>query len=120
MNLGAAPDLAALEPGAVPPVGLAEATGIAVTPEEFLDLLAPAFAHWEAVLASQGFAPIRTAWLAAAARLGGQITARLPGQSVSGRFETIDATGALVLATPDGQVTLRAAEVFFDDTPAGG
>lgn len=113
VNLSAAPDAEALEPGAVPPVGLRAATGLVIAPEAFLDLLAPAYAAWEARLAAEGFAPLRDAWLARAARLGEPIRARLPGREIAGRFETIDLTGALVLATPEGRVVLPAAEIHF-------
>ena len=113
VNLTVAPDPAALEPGAVPPVSLAEATGIRVAPEEFLDLLAPALQDWEARLLADGFAPVRTAWLARATRLGQEITARLPGRALTGRFETVDETGALVLSTAEGRVVLPAAEIHF-------
>ena len=37
----------------------------------------------------------------------------LPDRTLAGRFETIDATGALVLATDEGRVVLPAAEVHF-------
>jgi BirA family biotin operon repressor/biotin-[acetyl-CoA-carboxylase] ligase len=114
VNLATAPEAAALEAGAVAPVSLRGATGITVAPEEFLELLAPAVAAWEARLAAEGFAPLRAAWLARAGRLGEAITARLPGREIRGRFETVDETGALVLATADGRVTLPAAEVFFE------
>ncbi len=60
-----------------------------------------------------GFAPIRAAWLAHAARLGEVIYARLPDRTISGTFETIDETGALVLTMAKGRQTLPAAEVFF-------
>ena len=113
VNLASAPDPAALEPGAVPPVSLREATGLGVTPEDLLDHLAPAVAAWEDRLNDEGFAPLRAAWLARATRLGEQITARLPGRSLVGRFETIDPTGALVLATADGRVALPAADIAF-------
>ena len=44
---------------------------------------------------------------------------RLPGREIEGVFETIDETGALVLATPGGRATLAAAEIHFpDETPA--
>jgi BirA family transcriptional regulator, biotin operon repressor / biotin---[acetyl-CoA-carboxylase] ligase len=113
VNLAVAPDPASLEPGAVPPVALREATGLAVSPEEFLDQLAPAVAAWEDRLTDEGFAPLRAAWLARATRIGEPITARLPDRTLTGRFETVDPTGALVLATTDGRVVLPAAEIAF-------
>ncbi len=113
VNLAAAPQAAALEPGAVAPAALAEATGLAPDPETFLDLLAPCVEVWEARLRTEGFGPVREAWLARAARLGEPIRARTPGAELTGAFETVDATGALVLATATGRVTLPAAEVHF-------
>ena len=113
VNLASAPDPDSLEPGAVPPVSLRGATGLAVAPEDLLDHLAPALAGWEDRLADEGFAPLRAAWLARAIRLGETITARLPDRTLTGRFETIDPTGALVLGTAEGRVILPAAEVTF-------
>ena len=113
VNLASAPDPDSLEPGAVPPVSLRAATGLAVAPEDLLDHLAPALAGWEDRLADEGFAPLRAAWLARAIRLGETITARLPNRTLTGRFETIDPTGALVLGTAEGRVILPAAEVTF-------
>lgn len=104
-----------LPPEAERAASLADATGQRLVPEALLDALAPAFARWEARLVGEGFAPLREAWLARAARLGEAVVARLPGARHEGRFETIDASGALVLATDGGQVVLPAAEVYFGD-----
>ena len=60
-----------------------------------------------------GFEPIRTAWLDRAARLGQVITARTATSQTTGTFETVDATGNLVLNTPKGRVRIPAADVFF-------
>jgi BirA family transcriptional regulator, biotin operon repressor / biotin---[acetyl-CoA-carboxylase] ligase len=113
VNLIAAPDQSLLEPGAVSPVTVLGETGQRVTPEAFLDLLAPAYARWEAVFVTGGFAPLRREWLDHAARLGQIIRARTGTTSREGRFETVDATGALILGTADGPVAISAAEVFF-------
>ena len=113
VNLIASPDATQVEPGATPPVNLLAETGLRITPEAFLNHLAPAFAHWEAQLTTHGFAPLRSEWLAHAARLGETITARTGTISHLGRFETIDHTGALVLHTQAGRMTIPAADVFF-------
>lgn len=113
LNLAHAPPADRLEPGAVPPIALREVLGEAVTPEAFLDHLAPAFAHWQARLADEGFAPVREAWLARAARLGQMITARMPYLTRSGRFDGIDAEGALILMTDQGRETIPAADIHF-------
>ena len=113
VNLAAAPPAAALEPGALRPVSLAGETGAAVSPADFLEALAPAYADWEQRLATWGFEPIRTAWLARAARLGQTITARLPAEVVTGTFREVDAAGHLVLSTAEGPRRIAAADIFF-------
>ena len=112
VNLARAPEANEVEPGAFRPVALADA-GITVGPETFLDKLAPAFARWQAVLAEEGFEPVRRAWLARAARLGEPVTARTGHAAVVGRFETVDSSGALVLAMPEGRRVVAAADIFF-------
>jgi BirA family transcriptional regulator, biotin operon repressor / biotin---[acetyl-CoA-carboxylase] ligase len=113
VNLIAAPDASQVEPGAIPPVSLLAETGHRVTPETFLAHLAPAYAKWERIFTTQGFAPLRTEWLAHAARLGDTIRARTGTATHEGRFDTVDDTGALVLHTAQGRVAIPAAEVFF-------
>ncbi|PIE16435.1 MAG: biotin--[acetyl-CoA-carboxylase] ligase [Rhodobacterales bacterium] len=111
VNLLTPPD--AVEPGAMRPVSLFNETGAAVQPQEFLNALAPAFARYEAQFTDLGFAPIRTAWLNRAARLGQVITARTGTAEFTGTFETIDDSGALILNTPQGRQAIPAGEVYF-------
>lgn len=113
VNLAAAPEASALEAGALTPVSLRGETGTAVTPGDFLAVLAPAYAHWEERFSSSGFAPIRTAWMARAARIGQTLTARLPAEAVTGIFREVDAAGHLVLSTPGGPRRIAAADIFF-------
>jgi BirA family biotin operon repressor/biotin-[acetyl-CoA-carboxylase] ligase len=113
VNLIAAPEASQVEPGAVPPVSLLQETGLKITPQAFLDALAPAYAAWEATFTTEGFAPLRTAWLSHAARLGQPIRARTGAETREGTFETIDATGNLILRTPQARLAIPAAEVFF-------
>ncbi|WFE74401.1 biotin--[acetyl-CoA-carboxylase] ligase [Roseinatronobacter sp. S2] len=110
VNLLHAPDA---EDGALRPVSLMSETGIATSPEEFLDVLAPAYAKWEHQLVTYGFAAIRQAWMNSAARLGERIVARTVTDSYEGTFEGIDATGALMLRTAQGRRAIPAADVFF-------
>lgn len=112
-NLAATPDASLIEPSPFPPVCLASETGVRVTPEEFLDVLAPAFAHWEQQFTTYGFEPIRTAWLARAAKLGEPIRARTTLDEHHGTFEDVDAQGNLVLRQSSGALSISAAEVFF-------
>jgi len=111
VNLVASP--VGLPEGALPPISLQEVLHSPPSAEDFLELLANAFLKYERQMRSYGFEPIRMAWLAKAARIGEVIHARLPEATLSGTFETIDETGALVLGTENGPATLPAAEVFF-------
>lgn len=113
VNLAAAPDPGQVEPGALRPVSLLSETGTAIDPEEFLNILAPAYARLESQFASYGFAPLRAAWLERAARLGEPVTARMGSETVTGTFETIDETGQLVLRGSHGVRRITAAEIFF-------
>ena len=113
VNLADAPPAELVEPGAVRPVSLLSETGTAITPDDFLPYLAAAYAVRDAQFTTYGFAPIRAAWLDRAARLGETITARTGAQSTTGRFETVDAQGNLVLVTPTGRPAIAAADVYF-------
>ncbi|MGO4907094.1 biotin--[acetyl-CoA-carboxylase] ligase [Pseudorhodobacter sp. W20_MBD10_FR17] len=113
VNLIGAPSADQVEPGAVPPVSLLAETGLRISPENFLTALACAYDRWETLFVQQGFAPLRTEWLAHAARLGETITARTGTQSENGVFETIDASGALILKTSHARRAIPAAEIFF-------
>lgn len=112
VNLATAPDAGEVETRALRPVALTEA-GASPTPEEFLDLLAPAFARYERQFTTYGFAPIRTEWLNRAAHLGDVITARTGTDETTGTFETIDEAGRLILTTAQGRTAIAAADIFF-------
>jgi len=113
VNLIHAPARDEVEDGATAPASLLQDTGSCLTPEEFLDLLAPAYAAREASFSTYGFGPTREAWLARAAKLGQPITARTMRETIPGTFQTVDETGALVLKTANGPRAIQAAEVFF-------
>lgn len=113
VNLVASPALNQVERGAVPPVSVKGESGQDVSASAFLGQLAPAFARWDAQLVTYGFAPIRAAWLTHAARLGEVITAKLPTEEITGRFETLDENGYLVLTTAKGPRAIAAADVYF-------
>lgn len=112
VNLAAAPDRAAVS-GSAEPVSLRAETGVEIAPQDFLPLLADAFATQERKLVAFGFGRIREEWLSHAARLGDVIVARCGTAEYVGVFETVDEEGSLVLATPDGTRVIAAADVHF-------
>ena len=113
VNLAEAPTPAEVEPEAMAPVSLRGETGTEIAPQEFLPYLARAFAKYQSQFETYGFAPIRAAWLARAARLGETVTARMTRETVEGRFETIDESGNMILVTPAGPRAIAAADIFF-------
>ncbi|OWU83643.1 biotin--acetyl-CoA-carboxylase ligase [Oceanicola sp. 22II-s10i] len=113
INLAEAPPVDMLPPEAVRPVSLFGETGVIVTPEDFLTPFAAAMAHYEVQLEDYGFAAIREAWLARAARIGEEIVARTGTSETRGIFETVDQNGHLVLKTASGRQSIAAADVYF-------
>jgi BirA family biotin operon repressor/biotin-[acetyl-CoA-carboxylase] ligase len=82
--------------------------------DDALSLLASFWTKWYEEWTAKGFEPIRDAWLARAAQIGGRIRARLETGETSGVFEGIDQTGALILReTQDRTRIIAAGEVFF-------
>lgn len=85
-----------------------------IAPSALAQSLDTAFwAHYD-LWRGQGFAPLRSAWLERAAGLGKAITVRLPNETVSGVFEDLDDTGALVLRMKTGTRMISAGDVYFD------
>jgi BirA family biotin operon repressor/biotin-[acetyl-CoA-carboxylase] ligase len=83
-------------------------------PDEILAVLARAFDDVLARWLTEGFEPIRQAWLARATGLGGPCTARLERETVTGVAEGLDADGALLLRLPGGMLRrITAGDVFF-------
>jgi BirA family biotin operon repressor/biotin-[acetyl-CoA-carboxylase] ligase len=67
-----------------------------------------------------GFPNIREEWLANAFGPGAEIRVALANETVEGRFETIDATGRLVLATRHGPRVIEAGDVLLGPRAAAG
>lgn len=97
-----------------PATSIAALGAAAPSPKDMMLELASAFAKWYDVWAAQGFSPIRDAWLARAAKLGERIIARLQNEEITGVFEGIDETGALILREGQGKTrAIAAGEIFF-------
>ena len=57
----------------------------------------------------EGFSTVRTDWLARAAGLGQVVEVRLAERTLTGRFETVDDAGRLVLELPEGKRQVLAS-----------
>ena len=109
VNLAAYPDDVEL-----PATSLAVQGILPPTPRDAMLDLAAAFAKWYEVWRTQGFAPVREAWLARASGLGSRVRARLAKEEIVGVFQGIDESGALLLGLAGGVTRVIAAgEVFF-------
>jgi BirA family biotin operon repressor/biotin-[acetyl-CoA-carboxylase] ligase len=87
--------------------------GVRTAPESLFTQLSAAMVHrlaqWNR---GAGFAAIRADWLARAAGLGKPIRVKSGDGELEGSFETIDATGRLVIRLADGTMrTLAAGDV---------
>jgi BirA family biotin operon repressor/biotin-[acetyl-CoA-carboxylase] ligase len=81
-----------------------------VAPDPFLKRLAAAFAAWLGRWRTEGLAPVRTAWLAAAHPIGAALTAG----GARGTFDGLDETGALRLRLEDGGLRIiHAGDIFL-------
>ncbi|MEM1382011.1 MAG: biotin--[acetyl-CoA-carboxylase] ligase [Pseudomonadota bacterium] len=115
VNLASHPPAETLPADAVTPTDLVAEGGTPTAPEPALDLLAAAMATWSDRFRIEGFAPIREAWLSRAARLGQSVTASFSTGRITGVFADVDASGALVLNTPDGLRRIAAADIHFPE-----
>jgi BirA family biotin operon repressor/biotin-[acetyl-CoA-carboxylase] ligase len=116
VNLNSDPSDETIEAGALAPIRLGDHTDGPIDPLEFLTLLATHFDAWNRSFDTVGFAPTRKAWMTRAARVGQVVTARTGTRTLSGIFETVDESGALVLQAADGRHLITAADIFFDET----
>jgi len=93
---------------------LSAIAGQPITPEMVFARLSATMTHWLDVwAASAGFESIRAEWLSLAAGLGGWIGVARTSQTIEGTFQTIDATGRLILEQTSGPVAIEAGDVFF-------
>jgi BirA family biotin operon repressor/biotin-[acetyl-CoA-carboxylase] ligase len=93
-----------------PATSLAGLAGMAPEPAAFADILAKNFARWIGRWRSEGVAPVRRAWLAAAHPFGTPLST----PEGEGLFEGIDEGGSLRLRLADGSTrVIHAGDVFL-------
>lgn len=110
VNLAEHPD-ATLRPA----TSLAALGAGAADPAAVADALAESFTRWLGRWRSEGLAPVRAAWLAAAHPPGTALTTHTAsGAWVDGLFDGLDEAGALRLRLADGTVRIvHAGDVFL-------
>lgn len=111
VNIIAAPE------GAPYPVASLAAAGSHVNAASFFEVLSATwleyFAFWDN---GRGMDRIRQEWLARAHGVGGPVSIQFGADVITGIFETIDATGQLVVRTSAGTArTITAGDVYFGD-----
>jgi BirA family biotin operon repressor/biotin-[acetyl-CoA-carboxylase] ligase len=111
INLASAPSESAF-----PATSLVGAGYPPPAPKAALEAFARHFDIWARRWRDEGFAPLRAAWLARAAGLGGDIRVRLETGTLHGKFVDLDRDGRLLLEMADGlRHHISAGDVF----PAG-
>ena len=90
--------------------------GAGVTVEVFLSEAATAFLNWWQRWERHGFSVVRAAWLERAVGLGTEVEVRMADETLSGTFEALDETGALVLS---GGRRISAGDVVFGPAVSG-
>ncbi len=84
-----------------------------VTVDRVLAMLSQRLTVWTETWETQGFAPVRSAWLAVADGLGKPVVARLADGELHGRFDGLDVDGALLLRQDDDTIRrVTAGDVF--------
>ena len=97
-----------------PATNLRDCAGISPPPGALLARLCGHFDRWCHRWAADGFEPLRAVWLASAHRMGDTIAASTVVERIEGRFQGLDADGALVLEDAGGSVhVIAAGDVFF-------
>jgi len=99
LNLAAAPE--------VPGRAIASLK-VATPPEEVAKALLARLDHWRCLQLTEGFAPVRAAWLARAQPIGSPITLKRGGADIDGAFAGLAEDGSLLLQTV-GRISAFAA-----------
>jgi BirA family biotin operon repressor/biotin-[acetyl-CoA-carboxylase] ligase len=115
-NVVAAPE------GTPTPATSLAALGVHVGAEELFGALSDAWAEYRGIWDNgRGFGEIRRQWLERATGIGQPVSIRSGAATISGTFDTIDDTGCLIVATPEGRrVPISAGDVHFGSAASTG
>lgn len=98
------------------------ALGITASADDLFAALSDSWAEFRGIWDNgRGFSELRRLWLERAAGLGETVSIHSNGTPVEGIFETIDDTGCLIIAGPDGKRTpIAAGDVHFGSAKSSG
>jgi BirA family biotin operon repressor/biotin-[acetyl-CoA-carboxylase] ligase len=115
-NVVAAPE------GTPTPATSLAALGVHVGAEAVFSALSDAWVEQRGIWDNgRGFGEIRRNWLDRAAGLGQSVSVQAGSSTLSGRFDTIDDAGCLIVATADGRrIPISAGDVYFGDAASAG
>ena len=115
-NVIAAPE------GTPTPATSLKALGVDIGAEELFGELSDSWAEYRGIWDDgRGFGEIRTKWLEHAAGLGQRVSIRTGASTIEGTFDTIDASGCMIVSTSDGrQVPISAGDVYFGVAASAG
>lgn len=82
------------------------------SPSDFVAALDETLGAWSRRWEKDGFADIRSEWLARATGVGGRVRVRLPAETVEGVLIDLDSTGALILDCAGGRRVIAAGAVL--------
>jgi BirA family biotin operon repressor/biotin-[acetyl-CoA-carboxylase] ligase len=82
-------------------------------PIAFLAMVRPRLEHWGHVLAHEGFAPLRKAWMTRAYGLGMTARVSIGADMLSGVLIGINESGELELDTAEGRRLIAAGDILF-------
>jgi len=109
--IGFGVNLAGAPPDVGRPVAFLASVCPAPAPDAFAGRLLDALQRWRARYATEGFAPVRAAWLAAAHAPGERITVGMGGRRVHGAFRGLGQDGSLLLDGPEGEIAITAGDL---------
>ncbi len=119
--IGTGVNVASFPSGTERPATSLEQAGAGLSVADVLTAYARSLRSWLALWERDGFELVREVWLGRAVGLGEAIEVRLlPEGTLRGTFETLDASGALVLVTSHGRRLVSAGEVFVGPWKRGG
>jgi BirA family transcriptional regulator, biotin operon repressor / biotin---[acetyl-CoA-carboxylase] ligase len=115
-NVVAAPE------GTPTPATSLAALGVNIGAEELFGALSDVWAEFRGIWDNgRGFGEIRRLWLERAAGLGQPVAIHTGGSIVEGTFDTIDASGCLIVRTSDDKrVPVAAGDVYFGSAASAG